>query len=349
MTLPTADRVTGGPEMRLATYGTLAPGRPNHGQLSDVPGRWLAGRVRGVLVEAGWGAELGYPGLILDPDAAWIEVFVFESSELLQHWHRLGEFEGPGYRRVAIDVSTAEGLLPASIYVLADPGDLVSIQIVRELRAGLWHWQAPHPEWTPEQRWPQAVSSCAIDDGERLLLFDPLAVPDALLALARERKPVIVLTAPWHERDARALVEQLDATLFAPPPDTAQDLIDKYGITAEEAGDGSPDLAWLQDGGDAVHRYGPGDRLAVGIDAYAGREHNDLVLWVESVRAVVAGDSLVDFGRGLALNEWLRGGVTREQVLERLRPLLGLPVEVVLPAHGGATDRAALARALDAV
>jgi hypothetical protein len=46
------------------------------------------------------------------------------------------------------------------------------MQSVRELRAGLWHWQAPHPEWTPEQRWPQEVS-CAIDDGERLLLFDP--------------------------------------------------------------------------------------------------------------------------------------------------------------------------------
>jgi hypothetical protein len=29
-----------------------------------------------------------------------------------------------------------------------------------------------------------------------------------------------------------------------------------------------------------------------------------------------------------------------------LRPLLALPVEVVLPAHGAATDRAALERAL---
>jgi hypothetical protein len=72
------------------------------------------------------------------------------------------------------------------------------------------------------ERWPQEVSSYAIDDGERLLLFDPLAVPDALLALAREREPVIVLTAPWHERDAQALVERLDAAVFAPPPDTAQ-------------------------------------------------------------------------------------------------------------------------------
>jgi hypothetical protein len=217
---------------------------------------------------------------------------------------------------------------------------------VRELRAGLWHWQAPHPEWTPGHRWPQQVSSCAIDDGERLLLFDPLAVPNALLALALEREPVVVLTAPWHERDTRALVGQLDATVFAPPPDTAQDLIDKYGITAEEAGDGSPDLKWLRRREDIVHWYGPGDRLPVGIQAHPGREHNDLVLWIESHRAVVAGDSLADFGAGLALNQWLRGGVTREQVLDRLRPLLGLPVELVLPAHGAATDRAALEHAL---
>jgi hypothetical protein len=219
---------------------------------------------------------------------------------------------------------------------------------MRELRAGLWHWQAPHPDWTPGQRWPQEVSSYALDDGERLLLFDPLAVPGALLALAREREPVIVLTAPWHERDAQALVERLGAVVFAPPPDTAQDLIDKYAITAERAGDGSPDLKWLRSGGGSAHWYGAGDRLAIGIEAYAGREHNDLVLWIESVSALVAGDSLADFGTGLALNERLRGGATREQVLERLGPLLELPVRFVLPAHGAPTDHAALVRALRA-
>ena len=70
------------------------------------------------------------------------------------------------------------------------------------------------------------------------------------------------------------------------------------------------------------------------------------MLWKESVGAVISGDSLVDFGSGLALNGCLRGGVTREQVVERLRPLLELPVEVVCPAHGAPTDRAALERAL---
>jgi hypothetical protein len=134
--------------------------------------------------------------------------------------------------------------------------------------------------------------------------------------------------------------------VFAPPPDTAQDLIDKYGITAEQAGDGSPDLRWARSGGENVHWYEPGDPLPTAIEAHAGREHNDLVLWNESVGAVIAGDSLVDFGAGLECNEWLRGGVTREQVVERLRPLLDQPIEVVCPAHGAPTDRAALERAL---
>ena len=113
--------VPGGPDRRLATYGTLAPGRSNHGQLSDLPGRWLVGRVRGSLVDAGWGAKFGYPALILDADGSLIDVDVFESPALPRHWQRLDAFEGPGYRRVAVEVATAEGALPASIYVLAEP------------------------------------------------------------------------------------------------------------------------------------------------------------------------------------------------------------------------------------
>jgi hypothetical protein len=47
---------------------------------------------------------------------------------------------------------------------------------VRELSPGLWHWQARHPEWESSEPWDPSVSSYAIDDGERLLLFDPLGV-----------------------------------------------------------------------------------------------------------------------------------------------------------------------------
>ena len=71
------------------------------------------------------------------------------------------------------------------------------------------------------------------------------------------------------------------------------------------------------------------------------------MLWVESNGAVISGDTLVDFGQGLEINErWLRPGVTFEQIAAGLRPLLELPVEHVLAAHGGPFDRAALERAL---
>ena len=103
---------------RLATYGSLAPGRPNHRQLDGLEGRWLAGQVNGMLVDAGWGAGLGYPALILDPDGSPIDVAVFESIDLPAHWARLDVFEGPGYQRVVTTVRTSTGDVDASIYVL---------------------------------------------------------------------------------------------------------------------------------------------------------------------------------------------------------------------------------------
>jgi hypothetical protein len=41
-----------------------------------------------------------------------------------------------------------------------------------------------------------------------------------------------------------------------------------------------------------------------------------------------------------------RKHVTRDDVVRRLRPLLDLPVELVMPAHGEPTDRAAFERVL---
>ena len=218
---------------------------------------------------------------------------------------------------------------------------------MRELRPGLWHWRTPHPEWSPEAPWGEQVSSYALDDGERLLLFDPLGVPDEFEARAREREPAIVLTSPWHERDAQRLVERLGWPVFAPPADTAEDLMRKFGITAEQAVDGSPDLGWLRGGGFDAHFFGAGDRLSIGVDALLGREANDLVLWVEGQVALVTGDTLADFGGGLEIVPgWLPAGVTRAAMVERLRPLLQLPVELVLPAHGEPAGRDALERAL---
>jgi len=94
-------------------------------------------------------------------------------------------------------------------------------------------------------------------------------------------------------------------------------------------------------------RYAIGDSM-FGMEAYPGREGQlDLVLWSERIRAVIAGDTLVNLGNGLEIPaSWLPEGVTVEQVAVGLRPLLDKPVEMVLPTHGEPADRAALERAL---
>jgi glyoxylase-like metal-dependent hydrolase (beta-lactamase superfamily II) len=194
---------------------------------------------------------------------------------------------------------------------------------VRELQTGLWHWEAAHPDWKPRADWGQLVSSYAIADGDRLLLFDPLAPPSEIDGLAADRETAIVLTCPWHRRDAVSLAERLGATVYVPPPDR---------------GDSNP-----VDG----HVFSAGDRLPIGVEAFPGMEPNDLVLWLESRRALVVGDTFIDRGQGFEFPEdWANKGVPPEQILETLRPLLELPVELVLPTHGAPTDRAALERAL---
>jgi len=49
---------------KLFIYGTLAPGKENHHVLSALSGDWQPATVRGTLVNAGWGAGRGCPGLI---------------------------------------------------------------------------------------------------------------------------------------------------------------------------------------------------------------------------------------------------------------------------------------------
>jgi gamma-glutamylcyclotransferase (GGCT)/AIG2-like uncharacterized protein YtfP len=92
----------------------------NHHQISALVGKWQRGTVRGKLFPSGWGSALGFPGLILDPLGPSVQVDLFESSELPEHWARLDEFEGGGYQRAVTMVSTDEGERSAWIYVLAE-------------------------------------------------------------------------------------------------------------------------------------------------------------------------------------------------------------------------------------
>lgn len=103
-------------DRRLATYGTLSPGRVNHHQLDGLRGGWRTGHVTGRLVEQGWGATMGFPALILDPAGERVAVHLFESPDLPDHWDRLDVFEGDGYRRVIVPVETDRGVVDAWLY-----------------------------------------------------------------------------------------------------------------------------------------------------------------------------------------------------------------------------------------
>jgi hypothetical protein len=123
----------------------------------------------------------------------------------------------------------------------------------------------------------------------------------------------------------------------------AQDLMQKYGITAEQAGEGSSELAWLLR-----------EKRGEGTPVLACRSRGISGTGAERDRSL---DREASCGhrrrRARRLRPWLeipvvwlREGITREQIAGGLRPLLEHPVEHVLAMHGGPFDRTALEKAL---
>jgi gamma-glutamylcyclotransferase (GGCT)/AIG2-like uncharacterized protein YtfP len=107
-------------DCHLAVYGTLAPGRENHSQLSGIVGEWRDGlTVTGELIRLGWGADLGYPALRWSPDGNHIPVQLFVSPDLPRHWPRLDAFEVRDYLRILVPVGSDHAeLVVANLYAL---------------------------------------------------------------------------------------------------------------------------------------------------------------------------------------------------------------------------------------
>jgi glyoxylase-like metal-dependent hydrolase (beta-lactamase superfamily II) len=203
---------------------------------------------------------------------------------------------------------------------------------MEELRPGLWTWTAPHPSWGPEsggpEGWEQEVRSYALDAGDSLVLFDPLVEPGPVEELADRRPVIVLLTCHWHRRSAAELVEALGAVVHAPPTQI-RDI--ELAITPYVAGD---DL--------------PGD-----VEPYSAAYEDECVFWIRKHGALVTGDVFLGGERGFRVqpDSWLAEGLTHEGLRERLRPLLELPVEAILPTHGNPIvedARGTLERALSA-
>lgn len=86
--------------MNLFICGTLALGKPNEHLLQDIKGTWMKGSIKGELVQSGWGANLGFPGIVLDSNGDQVHGLIFCSEELELHRWKLDEFEGKEYQRI---------------------------------------------------------------------------------------------------------------------------------------------------------------------------------------------------------------------------------------------------------
>jgi gamma-glutamylcyclotransferase (GGCT)/AIG2-like uncharacterized protein YtfP len=104
---------------RLFIYGSLQPGGPNEHVLAGIEGDWKRAIIKGKLVERGWAASMGYPGLVIDEGGIDVQGHVFSSSNLTSKWACLDEFEGDEYERVVTSVTLLSGAhVRAHVYVL---------------------------------------------------------------------------------------------------------------------------------------------------------------------------------------------------------------------------------------
>lgn len=104
---------------RLFVYGTLAPGRANHSVLEAIPGLWEIAKLKGNLLDEGWGSKMGCPGVVPSDEGEEVEGYVFSSDHLSEHWSMLDEYEGNGYKRLPVIVKTESGgKIEAYVYAL---------------------------------------------------------------------------------------------------------------------------------------------------------------------------------------------------------------------------------------
>ena len=123
-----------------------------------------------------------------------------------------------------------------------------------------------------------------------------------------------------------ALVREGHAILFDPitPPDSLRrDRTVEVVLTAD----------WHRRSSDqlnaAVRRAG--DPLPAGVEEQPAFFPGDRMFWLPDERALILGDSLM-YGRAIP-DAWLEES-TRAEYNAKLRPLLDLPVELLLPTHG---------------
>jgi hypothetical protein len=198
---------------------------------------------------------------------------------------------------------------------------------VQELAPGLVRWTAPHPEWQPSAEpgspadWEREVGCVFYEAPDAAIFIDPLLPPARARfwrafdrRVRRRERAVVLTTIAFHRRSRDAFVE-------------------RYGATTSRAKRTLPE----------------------GVVSLPIRGAGETIFWLEERHALVPGDRILggpEGGLRLCPESWLRylpSGMTRRELATALRPLLELPIELVLVSHGEpvlSDGRAALEAAL---
>jgi hypothetical protein len=191
---------------------------------------------------------------------------------------------------------------------------------LQQLARGLWRWTAPHPGWESTEEedspadWERDVGCVAYETPDALVLIDPLV--------------------------AGGDYEQLDRLAASKPRVAIVETVRWHGRSRPEL----------------TRRYDATALLPEDVESIVIEGAGETMFWIAEHRALVPRDRILgDRAPGLRVcpASWLRylDGFTRDDLRRALRPLLELPVELVLVSHGEPVlrdGRAELERALAA-
>jgi hypothetical protein len=186
---------------------------------------------------------------------------------------------------------------------------------VNEIARGLHYWTAAHPAWDAAADWPEQVGCVCYETPGAAVLIDPL-VPAAEARQANRMLDewveccggaAVLVTAPCHQRSAAAVAA-------------------RYGVTVRAAETARQRLSFPT-------QSGP---LPDGVEAFVAggsTEEGQVAFYLRQPRALVVAEFFLGTDGGL---EVLPSPAERdpEAFRKSLRPLLELPIDHVLVAHG---------------
>jgi hypothetical protein len=181
---------------------------------------------------------------------------------------------------------------------------------MQELRPGLWTWTATHPDWTQKNDEWGPEVRSYAYDTGACLVLFDPISPPSLMEGLVEAQEIAVLLTTKWHRRS------------------TDECVERFG----------------------AHVFAPRDDLPADVEVVSTGLDEESAYWVPRHHALVVGDSFTS-DRGLrVMDHWLLEGRTAEQMRDGLRPLLDLPIELVLLTHGDPVvenGREALRAALD--